>query len=269
MAYAPPPPTDGPNRSPSTSREADRGVSEVVSFVLTFAVITSMIGLLYSGGFVSLERLQTGNQMQNAEGVFFAMSDSFEELQEGQAPKRAGALDLDVGASITISNGSAIEVAVNDQSGPVFTERLVTRSMDYRLDDRAVTYETGAVFRTNDGGSVLVGEPSGLICSPSTDSAVVSVVTLIDPNDVSVASGTVTVTGIQRSTTLLYPTDRNTPGTIDNATVDVTSPREAAWHGHLEDSTAWTDPDGDGTFVCPDVDQVFVRHTVVEVRVTA
>lgn len=269
MVYAPPPPSDGPNRLTSTSQEADRGVSEVVSFILTFAIITTMIGLLYSGGFVSLERLQTGNQMQNAEGVFFAMADSFGELQEGQAPKRAGALDLDVGASIAISNESEIEVEVNDASGPVFSERLVTRSMDYRLDERAVTYETGAVFRSNDGGSVLVGEPSGLICSPSTDSAVVSVVTLVDPNDVSVASGTVTVTGIQRSTTLLYPTDRTAPGTIDNVTVDIDAPREAAWHSHLEGTTAWTDPDDDGTFVCRDIDQVFVRHTVIEVRVSA
>lgn len=244
----------------------DRGVSEIVSFILTFAVITMMIGILYTGGFVTLDRLQTGNQIQNAEGVFLAMDDSFDELQEGQAPKRAGALDLDVGASLTVVNDSRINVSVN---GPGYDRSFLTRSLQYRLDDRIVTYETGAVLRTNDGRSVLIGGSPDIFCSPDSNSSVISIVTLSASDGASVASGTATVTGYQRSTTLLYPADRSSPTAVDNVTINVTSPRETAWNRYFEESTGWSDDDGDGTYVCEAADRVYLRHTVVEVDIVA
>jgi len=244
-------------------------VSEVVSFILTFSIITLMVGLLYTAGFVSMEQLQTGNQMTNAEGVFFAMADSFGELQEGQAPRRAGSLDLDVGASLSVNDGSEIHVEVNNATDTTFSRTVVTRSLDYRLQKRSVTYETGAVFRTSKDNSAMVREPAGLFCSPSSNSAVVSLVTLVEPDGASVASGTATISGRQRMTTLLYPIDRSATGGIKNVTVDVTSPRASAWNQHLTEDTGWEDPNGDGTFACEGVDQVFVRHTVIEVRADA
>lgn len=270
MARSPPPPerpsTAGGERD---SFGSNRGVSEVVSFILTFSIITLMIGLLYSAGFVSMEQLQTGNQMQNAEGVFFAMADNFAELQEGQAPRRAGALDLDVAASISVNNDSQVDVTVHNATGPVFSRSITSRSMDYRLDERMVTYETGAVFRSNKDNSAMVREPPGIFCSPSSSAAMLSLVTLVDPAGASVASGTVTVSGRQRSATLLFPADRNASGSIENVTIDVSSPHESAWNDHLSGDSGWEDPDGDGTFACEDVDQVFVRHTVIEVRTNA
>ena len=269
MSASPPPSYRTADDGRGARANGDRGVSEVVSFILTFSMITMMVGILYTAGFVSLDQLQTGNQMQNAEGVFFAIADSLGELQEGQAPKRAGSLDLDVGASVAVINESEIDVVVHNATGTPFSRTLTTRSLDYRLEDRAVTYETGAVFRANKGNSAMVREPTGIFCSPSTDSAVVSVVTLVDPDGASVASGTATVTARQQSTTLLFPDSRNDSdiGSIENATVDVTSPHADAWGRHLSEVTGWEDPDGDGTFACENVDQVFVRHTVVEVRI--
>lgn len=247
------------------SNRDDRGVSEVISFVITFSIITMMVGLLYTAGTVSMNTLQTGNQMHNAEGVFFAMSDSFTELEEGQAPRRAGSLDLDVGASIAVINESRIDVTVN---GPGYSATLLTRSTDYRLEDRSITYETGAIFRSNDGNSVMVREPGGIFCSPESNASVVSVVTLVDAGDSGQAAGTVTVTGVQRSTKLLFPTDRNPTAPVENVTIDVTSPHGAAWERFLEESPGWEDEDGDGTFACESAERVFVRRTVIEVEFT-
>ena len=255
-----------PPRSKSHS-STDRGVSEVISFVLTFSMITMMIGLLYSGGTVTMQQLQTGNQIQNAEGVFFVVADSFNELQEGQAPRRAGSLDLDVGASLAIENRSSVNVTVN---GPGYTRTIPTRSLVYRLDDRKVTYETGAVFRTNDDDSVLIGEPSGIFCSPESNSSVVSVVTLVQGGSGSVASGTVTITGIQQSNRLIYPNERQPGAAVENVTINVTSTpaRDEVWEEYLRESDGWVDDDGDGTFACESADHVFVRHTVIKVQFT-
>ena len=265
MPGRPPQPTRAEtDRRSSTPSASDRGVSEVVSFILTFSMITMMVGILYTAGFVSMEQLQTGNQMQNAEGVFFAMADSFTELQEGQAPKRAGSLDLDVGASVGVTNESTIEVEVYNETDRVFDRTLRTRSLDYRLDDRVVTYENGAVFRTNKDDTGMVRAPDGIFCSPGTNAAMVSVVTLVDLEGSSVASGTVTVTGIQQSGRLLYPTDRNRSGSLENVTVNVSSTNGAAWDRYLSDETDWDYDGGDDVHVCDD--QVFVRHTVIEIR---
>lgn len=239
-------------------------MSEVLSFILTFSILTMLIGILYSAGFVSLTELQTGNQMQNAEGVFFAISDSFTDLQEGQAPKRAGSLDLDVGASLTVVNESQLDVTVN---GRGYSTSLVTRSLDYRLEDRAVSYETGAVFRSNGDQSTMVKEPAGIFCSPSSNASVVSVVTLVAPDGASVAAGTATITGVKRSTELVFPEDPDAASPIENVTIDVASPREAAWERYLQEAPGWTDPEGDGTYACEAAEQVFIRHTVVEVQI--
>lgn len=256
------PPTDDRTFSQDAASR-DRGASEVVSFIITFSIITTMIGLLYTGGSVSMMEIQTGNQIQNAESVFMAMDDSFGELQEGQAPKRAGSLDLDVGASIAVLDESEVAVTVN---GPGFSQTLQTRSLEYRLEDRAIAYETGAIFRTNDGASAMISRPSGIFCSPTSNGSVVSIVTLVAPNGSSVASGTATITGIQRSTTLLFPADRAGGTAVENVTIDVTSPREPAWQQYFEETAGWTDDDGDGIYACESADEVFVRQTVIEVQ---
>lgn len=257
------PPDDG-RADRSSAPSGDRGASEVVSFIITFSIITTMIGLLYTGGSVTMLEVQTSNQIQNAESVFMAMDDSFGELQEGQAPKRAGSIDLDVGASLAVIDESAVDVTVN---GPGFSRTLQTRSFEYRLEDRTIAYETGGIFRSNDGDSAMIARPSGIFCSPASNGSVVSIVTLVAPNSSSVASGTATITGIQRSTTLLYPTDRNGATAVENVTIDITSPRADAWHRYLNESEGWTDDDGDGTYACESADEVFVRQTVIEVQV--
>lgn len=248
-------------------RSDDRGVTDLVAFVLSFSIIMISIGLLYTGGFSALNDLQDEEQTENAEQVFLAVADSFSELQEGQAPKRAGALDLDVGATISVLNGSTIDVTVG---GAGYSEEFRTGSMEYTLEQTTVAFENGAVFRTDGGSSVMIGEPPELYCSNETGVAVVSIVTLTAPDDPSLAAGTVTITGIQRSTTLAFPDSRTGTAVsgVENVSVNVSSPYEGAWNGHFDDAgNDWVNPDGDATYTCEDIDRAFVRHTIIEVRI--
>lgn len=259
--------TDDRGRRTTGRGPGDRGVTDLVAFVLSFSIIMISIGLLYAGGFGALNDLQDEEQTENAEQVFLAVSDSFSELQEGQAPKRAGALDLDVGATISVVNRSSINVTVN---GAGFAEEFRTRSLEYTLEGTTVAYENGAVFRADGGKSVMIGEPPELYCSNETSVAVVSVVTLTAPKDPSLAAGTATITGIQRSTTLEFPDNRTgaAVSSVENVSVNVTSSHEGAWNGHFDDaSNDWVNPDNDDTFTCEGVDRAFVRHTVIEVRI--
>lgn len=247
-----------------THARDDRGISEVVGFVLSFSIIILAVGLMFSGGTTSLLDIRGDQQTQNAEQVFLAIADGFSELEEGQAPKRAGSLDLDVGASLSVANESQITVRVN---GPGYERTFNTRSLNYNYERTIVSYQNGAVIRSDRGAAVMVGKPPELYCSDSSRVAVVSIVTLVAPNTSSVGGSTVTVTGIQLSSKLLYPQDR-TATSIQNVTLNVSSPYRTAWNEHLgAASTDWVDPDGDGTYACENVDRAFVRHTVVEVRI--
>lgn len=250
----------------TTGPLADRGVSEMVAFVLSFSMIIVSVGILYTGGFGVLNDLQEVQQTENAEQVFLAVSSSFTELEQGQAPKRAGALDLDVGATITVVNQSTINISVQPAG---FGNEYVTRSIEYTLGKRTVAYENGAVFREDPGGNVMLGEPPEFYCSNETNVAVVSITTIQAPNDISLAAGTVTLTGIRRSNTLEFPTNRTGPGTnVDNLTVNVSSPHEEAWQRYFEDeSNDWVNPNGDDSYTCTGIDRAFVRHTVIEVRI--
>lgn len=223
------------------------------------------VGLLYTAGFSSLDTLQEKEQLENAERVFTAVADSFDELQENQAPKRAGSLDLDIGATLLVTNESQLNVTVN---GPDWETSIRIRSLAYQVDDTSIAYESGAVFRTDKGNTAMLVQPD-VQCASSTRTAIISVVRLTNPQDRGVGSGTATITGLQRSSTLLFPNQRTgAPITgIENVTINVSSPREDGWNRYFGDSdTDWTDSNGDGIYACENVDRVFVRETVIEVR---
>lgn len=251
---------------PRADDGTDRGVSDLIGFVLTFSVVILSVGILLTVGIDVLRDLQASTQTDNAESVFLAVADGFGELQEGQAPKRAGSLDLQIGASLTTANVSVMNVSVN---GPGFESTVPMGSLRYEIENTTVAYESGGVFRTSGGNSALIGQPPELYCSNESGVAVVSIVTVVAPSDPSVSGGTATITGTTESTTLLFPENRSAPA-IDNVTVEVSSSFEDAWDRHFEDSsTGWVDPDGDGVFTCEDVSQAFVRHTVIAVTVVA
>lgn len=243
--------------------ERERGVSEMVGFVLSFSMILLMVGILFTSGFSTLNDYQSRQQTENAEQVFLAVADGFGELQEGQAPKRAGSLDLDVGASLTIRDTADITVAVH---GPGFQETYDTRSLEYRYQGTTIAYENGAVLRGQEAGSVMVGTPPDIHCSNDTNVAYVSVVELVSVSNTSVGGGTVTITGVKQSTELRYPQSRTAPS-IDNVTVEVDSRYVEAWNQRFGSSdTNWVETDP-GIFACESVTRAYVRHTIVEVRI--
>ncbi len=244
-------------------------MSEVVAFVLSFSVIIVSVGIVYTAGIGSLTDLQAKEQTANAEQVFLAVGDSFGELQEGQAPKRAGSLDLDIGATIGVINQSEMNVTVG---GASFTRTIRTRSLRYEIDETIVAYENGGVFRSDHGHSAMLGPPPEMYCSNSTDSAIVSIVRLRSEHQPSAAAGTVTIIGIQESTELLFPDSRTGPPVsgVENVSVNVSSPHEEAWKQHFENNrTDWVDPDDDDTYTCQGVGNVFIRKTVIEVRIVS
>lgn len=243
--------------------QSDRGVSEIVGFVLSFSIIIVSVGLLMTAGFGSLNDLQGNQQTNNAEQVFLAMSDGLADLEEGHAPARTGLIELQGEAFLKLTNESEINVTVN---GPDFNQTISTNSLEYQFQGSTIAYESGAVFRERNNNSAMVSGSPELYCSNSSNVAVISLVELTAPTQPSISGGTVSIAATKRSTTLLYPETR-TGAAIDNVTVDVDSPYASAWNRHFSDEdTDWVDKSATGEASCEGVNRVFVRHSVIEIR---
>lgn len=159
---------DDNNSESETTR--DRALSDVIAFVLVFAIIIGSVGLLYTVGFSSMEDYQEGQQLQNAERAMSALADNFNDVQNdrsiqersGELALREGTVTIDDGPEMTIDNGTE-------------SRDLTLGSLVYRHGSTAIAYEAGGVFRGDNGDpnqSVVVDRPQ-ITCRD--DTAIVSV----------------------------------------------------------------------------------------------
>lgn len=144
---------------------ADRGVSEVVGFVLVFALVALVVGVVSVMGFGGLQDVRNAERVDNAERAFDVLADNVEDLHRGNAPNRATEFRL---YEATLELGSPTDVSVEwlnndtddtnqvpefgaDVSPLVYTPRSETSS--------SIVYSGGAVIREDGSGAVILDEP--------------------------------------------------------------------------------------------------------------
>lgn len=244
-------------------RATSRGVSTVVGFVLVFAVLMTSIGLLYGTGVGTLEEVRQDEQVTNAERAMVALGQNFEAIHYGRAPGRAGEIRL-AGGTFAVDETTRFRLVV-ERGGTVVQRNLGVGSLVYRLGDAAIRYESGAVFRSRGGSSVVVSRPA-FTCRE--DRALVSTVT-VEPVGESTAvgaQGTVVVVGRNADRELLFPTN----GTPQDDDLDTTvrfeireSANSEAWRRYLT-ANGWRRV-GD-EYVC-ETRRAYARRTVIEVAI--
>jgi hypothetical protein len=243
---------------------SDRGVSEVLGFALTLAIVLGSVALVFGVGVGTLEDVNRAQQDENAEGAFVHLANRFTELGVDAAPYRAGEFSVAPGRVGVRDAGSlGVTVATN---GSIHAETFTLRSLAYTREDTRIGFEGGGLFRTGRGGVVTLTEPP-LDCTD--ERALLTVTTLHAVDATSRSADVVTVSGRHNGTSLWYPFDRVGPANASAATevtVDVSSPNAAAWRRTLEAAEGWTDTDGDGAYTCI-TGRVYVRHVVIGVSI--
>lgn len=227
-----------------------RGSSEVIGFVLVFALVFAGVGAVYAAGFDTLADVRDRQQVESGERAFVVLSGTLDDVQFG-----------DVGRSGTISLGSG---RLQVERGPTVTvvsngtrRRIETGALTHRTSGAALTLENGGVFRADGDASVLLREPT-VTCRPGSDAAMVSVVSLRSDRGGIDADGPVAVVA-RPGSTRVWPADR--------VGIDVSrSANRNAWARYLE-RTGWT-ATGPATYGC-DADRAFVRRTTVRLRFVA
>lgn len=141
-----------PDRSGRDLR-GDRGVSEVVGFILVFSLVVGTITMVYVGGFAALDTTRDSERVNNAERAFDVLAENFQQLARGEAPRRATEIKL-AGAELSVQDSRRVTVTVTEPSGyrsyPIyFSPGTGTH----------IVYEHGAVIRDQEDGAVMLKEP--------------------------------------------------------------------------------------------------------------
>lgn len=246
----------------------ERGVRNVLGYVLTFSIIVVSVGVVSTAGYQQLTEFRETEQLGNAERGLELVADNFDDLQQGRASARSGDLDL-AGGDLTVVEGPEMRVSVTG-SATDYEETLSVGGLRYRYRGTTVSYENGALFRTsprNDTG--ILSRPT-LVCSD--DRALVSVVSLRANDTEHVGGGTAQVVGEVTTRTVRFPRNRageGSVGDVDAATVTVSSPRADGWAQYFRDAGDWASTGTDAQYRCSGLSEVYVRQTNVTVDLRA
>ena len=244
-------------------RDADRGVSETVGFVLVFALIATTIAVTFTVGLGGLEDAQLAERDNNVERAFDVLHDNFNDISRDGVPSRATELQLG-GGRLSFDRDSAFRL--NDTgTGTEFSEGGSLTY--YGAGDTRIVYENGAVFRMQGDDGVMVREPDLLV----GETVVYSLYGLTGPID--------SVSGDRTALVVGERTERNVP--VDdrargkNVTLSINSSQATVWDRYYRDLaeehdqisvTTEVPADLRVTFVADEYDR-FVAHRSVA-RVT-
>lgn len=247
----------------------DRGVSDLVGFILIFGIIMTGATVALVVGQDQISNIRTNEQTVNAEHAMVLVGQSLDGLDRSRSASSVGTINLNDGSLRTTAEENVTVTVENRTRGDSWTWTVPTGSLEYDLDDTVVSYENGMVLRSDRGNGISLSDPH-LTCTD--DRAIVSVITLHRTGSQQVGSGRVTIVGYQNETRLLYPLNRTGAGSSRNATdvfVDVNSTHTDVWNTTVEDHSSWnwtSTPDGEYQCGVGHDGRVILRRTVIDVR---
>lgn len=243
-----------------------RGVSNMVGFILIFAIILTGATLAMTIGQGTITDISADEQTRNADRAMTLLGQDINHLGFTRAASSESAINLN-DAQFRYENDSEVVITVENESaaGTPFQRNVSTGSLVYDMGETVLRYENGLVIRSDSGNAVALTD---MELSCNDDRAIVSIVTLRGNEDRQVGGGRVTIDTFLNETAVVYPQNRtgvNSSTYATNVSLDVTSNHEEVWEDRME-ASEWTLDDGE--FECGVKDgRVLVRQAVVDVEV--
>ena len=236
----------------------ERGVSNVVGYVLVFSLVTVTIGVVFAVGITGVEERQNAERVANVERAFDVFDDNLRDVQRYEDPSRSTEIRLSGG---TLSTAETARVQVRNESEAVLLDRRF-HSLTYETDDTTIAYEMGAWFRTDGDATLMRSEPRFVADAGRTT---IPLVLLYPSGDRTVAGeGTVQVRagGLRSNTGPDY-------GAADHETLElrIESPRSEAWERYFERADGFGNVSTNGDAVTATLehdDTVYVHRVALD-----
>ena len=251
----------------------DRGVSEVLGYVLIFALVTGTIAIVFTIGVGGLQDTQQAEQVNNVERAFDVFGHNLEHMHERQAPSRATEIRLIDG---TLTYGSSVNVTLEIDNEEEYSASVYPRPLEYHSDGGTeISYEAGAIFRSDGDSNVMLSEPKFDIREDRTVLPVVR--TMRTSGSVEQARGDqiVLVVGSHRGT-IVNPSlvdgasESREPVPVENdvVTLTISTERADAWGRYFEaqEHVTVVEVTDDEVVVTIDTDEIVLIRTRINLE---
>ncbi|MFC5278717.1 hypothetical protein ACFPM1_08120 [Halorubrum rubrum] len=246
-------------------------MSDVVGYVLVFALVTATIASVFAVGMAGLEDRRNAERVENVERAFDVLDDNLRDIQRYGDPSRATEIRLS-GGELSLSSTTTITVEQVDSSGTRIGNNSTAEvdAVTYTRGETTIGYDAGAQFRT-DGETTLFRSTPRFASSPTANRTVIPIVrTTHSENGPSAINGGGTVqiaAEVGGVNWMAFPESGLDPHAIR---VRIESPRADAWKQYLAETDGFTIDPGEtsGDVVVAEVDRdsaVYVRVIVVDV----
>ncbi|MFB6132412.1 MAG: hypothetical protein ABEJ44_03275 [Halanaeroarchaeum sp.] len=234
----------------------DRGVSEVLGYVLVFSLVMGTVGVVYTTGLGGLHEVREAEKIANAERAFDVLDSNIADLTSGEADARGTEIQL---AGATLGFAEPVVVNVSVENGGSYRGVIRPIYFSGSNENTRIVASNGAVFRQQDETAVLLNEPAFVFGDRHT---VIPLVMTRTRDSGRSGSGRILVrtTVADRSVVRL-----SAPGST-TVTVTIESPRAGAWAEYLEDATGSScTVTGNVTTCSVDTDVAYVQIVRVDV----
>ncbi|MGM0371372.1 MAG: DUF7289 family protein [Halobacteriota archaeon] len=230
----------------------DRAVSDLVGYVLIFALITSSVAVVTVGGYDSLGTVRDAERFENAQRVFDVLGTNVDDHLESHVESRGTEIRL---ADARLGFGDPVTVNVT-VDGVGSNQTTIDPLVYTQSSDRQIAYTGGAVLRTDGGGTLVTTGPPFRF----GDEMVISMVKTRGRDAGIAGSGRVLV----RTEATTRSTHAYTDGPY-TVSVSVNDTHSDAWERWFESATGDDCTATGGTVTCEGVDSVYVRTVTIDV----
>jgi hypothetical protein len=205
----------------------DRGVSEVIGYVLVVSLVITTVGVVSVSGIGVLQDAREAEQIENAKRAFDLLADNMEDIYREGAPSRSTEIQLG-SAQLVAQQTTTLNVSWVNSTGDRRFREFPTTAITYRGDgDQRLIYDSGAVFRLSEpsGSGTVLRDPPFVI----TGERVVLAVPQVTSQGTSAVSGsTALIRKTRRGQSVLQESTA-----YDEIWINVTSPHWRAWRTAL------------------------------------
>lgn len=245
----------------------ERGVSDVVGYILVFALITASIGTVFAAGLGGLDDRRHAEQVNNVERAFDVLHDNLGDIHRNDAPSRATELRL-AGGTLSFADSVSVQAGVYENGSwvdPANTTNATIRPIRYESGSTSYVLEGGALFRIDRGGETVVRPPT-MVHGPNRTSLVFLSTRAASQGAIGgQATARIVAERAYRShvRTLNASADANT-----TVRIEITTPHTAAWKRYFEETDGFVNPEVENGTVAVEVetDEVLIQRTPINVR---
>lgn len=133
----------------------DRGVSDVLGYVLIFSLILGSVALVSAAGYTSLDSVRSAERFDNAQRVFEVLDSNVDDHLDSRASSRATEIRL---ADAGIGFGDPVQFNVS-VDGDGYNRTTADPLVYTQSSDRQIVYSGGATIRADRGYAMVTDGP--------------------------------------------------------------------------------------------------------------